>query len=158
MKKLIFSSLFLVFIGIVFLACTKESINQEQKKNELGQTFNEKGIVVGFYFTWDEWGRKSKNCHRAGLCNFRLEKIEIQIKSVPAKYAPVQSDGSGNLYVEILADKDLEFDDSAHNLFIDEDIYSTGPDGKIYRLPKGIYPLISDLGDLGGYKLPLYKI
>jgi hypothetical protein len=110
-------------------------------------------IVIGFYFTWDEWGRANRNCHKAGLCNFRLEEIRIEVNCVP-----VFSKENGELYVQIPVDELIEFEDEQMDFYIDEDLYAVGPDGYTYMIPSGVYEFNPDLFEMGGFELPLIFI
>ncbi len=157
MKKLIYGTLFLALVGIGVVSCEKEEVKidtyEMTSTAELNE-FQKSLIVIGFYFTWDEWGRKSENCRKAGLCDFRLETIEIEV----GHSTPVITNGTnGNMYVEILADEDLEYQNSNLNFFIDEDLYADF-NNESYKVPAGVYQIDNNLGTMGGYVLPLIKL
>lgn len=157
MKKLIYGTLFLAIVGIGFASCEKKNVKIDTKENISTSGLNEtqkSRIVVGFYFTWDEWGRKNENCRKAGLCNFRIETIEIEV----GHSTPVITNGiNGNMYVEILADGDLEYQNTNLDFFIDEDLYSNF-NNETYKVPAGVYQIDNNLGTMGGYTIPLIKL
>ncbi len=155
MKKLKYGVLFLAIVGIGFTSCEKEEINHpESTKNSQFEETLESRIVIGFYFTWDEWGRKDEDCQGKGLCNFRLETIEIEI----GHCTPVLTHGAnGNMYIEILADEDLVSQNSNSNFYIDEDIYDQF-NNETYKVPAGVYQINPNLGNVGGYVIPLIKL
>lgn len=154
MKKLIYGTLFLALVGIGLLSCQKTEILKTNQSNENFQ-LNDKqsGPIIGFFFTWDEWGRKTRDCHKAGLCNFRLEEIEIGWFCVP-----VQQDENGEYYVEIYFDDSIEFEDEEHTFYIDEDLYTKTPKGDLVLLPEGEYSSNPEIGKMGGVRLPLVLV
>mgnify|MGYP003303677624 FL=1 len=115
-------------------------------------------VTVGFYFTWDEWGRKKYDCRGAGLCNFRLVTIEIQISLKSENYAIVYADNRNSYYVDLPIDEKIVFENNDKLFYIDEDLYAKAPDGNTYKLPAGIYSLNKSIGKMGGYRLPLQVV
>ena len=151
MKKLIYGTLFLAIVGIGLVSCQKAEI-LKTNQSSVNYQLNEKqaGPIIGFFFTWEEWGRKRRGCDKAGLCYFRLEKIEIGWFSVP-----IQQDENGDYYVEISFDESIEFEDEEHTFYIDEDLYASTPNGDLIMLPEGEYSSNPEIGEMGGVKLPL---
>ncbi len=154
MKKFIYGSLFLALIGITFISCQKTELSETKKSNENLQ-LNEKqaGPIIGFYFTWERWGRKKKNCDGAGLCYFRIKKIRLGWFSVP-----IQQDENGEYYVEIFFDDSIKFEDEKHTFYIDENLFAKTPEGDRVMLPEGEYLSNPDLGEMGGVRLPLVVV
>lgn len=106
--------------------------------------------------SWDEWGRKARDCKGAGLCNFRLEEVEIRIP-IRSFSANVEK-RDDRLLVDIAANEDLIFEDDSRKLYIDEDIYTTSHDDRTFRLPAGEYEFIESIGESGGYRLELFEL
>ncbi len=117
------------------------------------QAANRIDIIVGWYFTWDEWGRKSHDCRRGGLCNFRLEAIVITI----GRSAQVQGDHEGNLWLDIPITKDMPIEYSYEFFPIDEDMSFTTENEETYVVKAGLYPINQRISKMGGYRLPLEK-
>lgn len=157
MKKLIYGAFFLAIVGIVFASCKKEEVKIDASKNNFTSEINEsaetRDVVVGFYFTWDEWGRKSYGCKKGGLCKFRLETIKVGF----GYSAPVITDVNNQMSVQVLADLALDNQDSNKDFFVDEDLFANF-DNEIYKVPAGVYPIDNALGTMGGYVLPLIKL
>ncbi|PZW37635.1 hypothetical protein LX95_02862 [Mesonia algae] len=116
--------------------------------------YTSREIIIGYHFTWDEWGRKKYDCRRGGLCNFRLEAITIE---VGFRSAPIQGDENGNLYVEILIDNTMPKEYDYEYFPIDEDISFSFDDEETYTINSGLYEKIDSIGKSGGYRLPLIK-
>ena len=149
MKNLLFA---FIAISLFMASCAKqEELPSFTKKNETGSVDRIR-ILVGAYFTWDEWGRASRDCHGGGLCNFRLEGIWIEV----GRCAPVQSDEDGNLFVDVLIDEDMPRDEGIAVLPVDKDITTTY-EGQRYTVRAGEYPLNPELGTMGGYRVPLIQ-
>lgn len=142
--------------GLGFVGCEKEnSKNIEPTLMQNKEINSSKAKIIIFTFTWDEWGRKKKNCRGGGLCNFRLKRIEIVI-GLP-KTAPVYKDDKNNYFVELPIDDEFIFEDDSKCLFVDEDIVTLGPDGHSYTLLAGAYSYDRRIGKLGGYVIPLVR-
>lgn len=149
-KAKIFLLVAIIAIGVV--SCEKENVKSEQNLST-DPAITHQEIVVRFYFTWDEWGRKNRNCNKAGLCRFRLEEIRIEVNCVS-----IFSEEDGDLYVQIPVDELIEFEDEQKNFYIDEDLYAEGPDGFTYTVPSGVYEYNPYLFEQGGFELPLIKV
>lgn len=154
MKRIAYIFILLLSSILIFSSCHKDLDNPYQRTDEEVVINPKIDIVIGFYFTWDEWGRKKYNCHGAGLCRFRLEAIVVSI----GKSTPVNINAKGELFVEVPVDDDLIFEDTEKNFYIDEDLFAPAPDSKIYMIPKGVYKFNSSLGEKGGILLPLKTI
>lgn len=161
MKNFIIIALMAFIVGLGLSGCEKEKVNNTIPTSSQNEELNSsKGTIVVFYFTWDEWGRKKKNCDGGGLCNFRLERVEIHIglpKSSVGHTSPVYKNEKDDYYVEIPIDEDFVFEDDTKCLYVDEDIEALGPDGNYYVLKAGAYSYDNNIGDLGGYLLQLEK-
>ena len=182
-KTLMLLSVLAMVSGLIFslYSCSKDEdealYNEVSKESNSLHSFNnmcyetsdnqtdindspERGsVIVGFYFTWDEWGRKKYNCKEgAGLCRFRLETVEIQINFRSSNYAIVYADDRNSYYVNLPVDEKIVFEDDNKMFYIDEDLYAEAPDGKTYKLPAGVYSLDKRIGKRGGYKLPLQVV
>jgi len=134
--------------AIGFAACEKSGVEQ----NTLGNQISERAEIT-IVISWDEWGRKSKDCNGAGLCNFKIEVEKVE--DVFGKIAYVKKDLNGNYYIDVAIDKDFEFQDSDKLFYIDEDIINVDTNGVKYILPKGNYKFNSSIGQLGGYRIPV---
>jgi hypothetical protein len=146
MKNIKYGILFLALVGIGLVSCQKAEVFKTNQSNEnLQLSDKQAGPIIGFFFTWDEWGRKNRDCRKAGLCNFRLEEIEIGWFCVP-----IQQEDNGDYYVE--------FEDEEHTFFIDENLYAKTPKGDWIMLPKGEYPTEPEIGEIGGVKLALVVV
>lgn len=144
----------LLTIALLISCSNDQGILENQLTNyESEQVAPKTEIIVGGYFTWDEWGRKRFDCERNGLCNFRLEAITITIKS-----AVVQGDENGNLWVDIPIDDTMPDDDGFEYFPIDEDLFFTTENEDTYSVEAGLYPLNTEIGEVGGYRLPIIKI
>lgn len=145
----------IILLGLIsvstFFSCEKDANLTMQNQDETSVVSAKVDIIIGFYFTWDDWGRKKYKCNGSGLCNFRIETIEISI----GKNAPINKNSKGELFVTIPVDKDLKFEDSMKNLYIDENLFSKGPDDKLYMVPEGVYQINTSIGKFGGYILPI---
>ena len=157
MKKIKFFLTTSALLGVIMACSTSDrelSPELSPKTVSNGSTIASKiKVIIGFYFTWDEWGRKSKDCGGGGLCNFRLETISIEIgnKSV------VQGDSNGNYWVDIPIVSSMPQEYTNHEyLPVDEDIVHVMKDGTKVILKSGLYPKYSGICDNGGYRLPLY--
>ncbi len=161
MGKIAMIALVASFTGLLFSGCEKEKVNHTTPISSQNEGLNfSKGTIVVFYFTWDEWGRAKSNCNGGGLCNFRLERVELHIdlqKSSADYTSPVYKDENDNYYVEIPIDTDFVFEDDTKCLYVDEDIEALAPDGQYYILKAGTYSYHNNIGDLGGYLLHLGK-
>jgi hypothetical protein len=154
MKNIKYGILFLALVGIGLVSCQKAEVFKTNQSNEnLQLSDKQAGPIIGFFFTWDEWGRKNRDCRKAGLCNFRLEEIEIGWFCVP-----IQQEDNGDYYVEIYFDDSIEFEDEEHTFFIDENLYAKTPKGDWIMLPKGEYPTEPEIGEIGGVKLALVVV
>lgn len=153
LKRVLLSSA--ILIAVIGCEKTEIKINRDEN-NDISEPIESKEsrIVIGFYFTWDEWGRKSENCRKAGLCDFRIETIEIEFGNSTPILTNAQN---GDMYVEILADGDLEYQNSNLDFFIDENLY-TNFNNETYKVPAGVYQIDHNLGTMGGYVLPLIKL
>lgn len=153
--KLKFSTLAILAVGILMTSCNKSKIEVQGApvaiEQELGTSSN-KDVVTIYWFTWDGWGRKSKDCDGGGLCNFRLEEIEIGFN-----VAPVYTDTEGNSWVDIEITDGMPAEYDYAFFPVDEDIISLAADGETFVLPAGLYPLDESIGSAGGYKLPLIQ-
>lgn len=158
MKKLILNLTGMgVALALVFASCQKEEVIKEEKVSKSihnnGNSHAEKiRIVVGVKIVWDEWGRANHSCRKAGLCNVRIEEIEIDI----GKSAPIIVGEDGNMYVEILIDDDLDFEGSSSDFHIDKDIFAQHED-EVYRIQAGVFKIDYELGKMGGYTIPVIK-
>ena len=147
----------LIIIGLIIfgmtalVSCEKEETANLNDKEQTTQ-ISERGTIT-IVVSWDEWGRKKKNCDGGGLCNFTVEKVEY-VNTVD-KMAPILDDPNGNPYIEALVDKDLVFEDESESLYIDEDIKSIASNGLTYVMSAGVYQIDYKLGKLGGYTIPL---
>lgn len=159
MKKI--ALVFPILLIFAFIGCEKEEINGAPfSKHQKEEQISTKGSIVVFYFTWDEWGRKKKNCAGGGLCNFRLESVELYIGFLRSSFchaSPVYKDDKNNYYVEIPIDDNFIFEDETKCLYVDEKIEALGPDGNLYMVNAATYPYYKQIGDLGGYRIPLVK-
>jgi len=160
MKKFFKYSLIILSSVTILVSCekienTKENLSGQNPTTNNSVTKSTAGPGFGIHVTWDEWGRKSKSCYGCGLCNIRIVEPAAIIQP---KTAPVLIDLNGNLYIEVLVDKDLKFENGTRSFYIDEDIYNKAPNGKTYKLSKGIYKINLKLGKLGGYRLPLIAV
>ena len=153
-----------VIIGtsIFFTSCKKYSdeytTTKEQtlKKSENDSVTNDETLTpkrVTITVSWEDWGRKKKNCAGAGLCYFRIE-ITI-IKSPSAHSAELYYDRDGKTYINVLIDKKFVFDSESTDFYIDENLYSQDENGQLYMIPQGRYKLNSALGTQGGYTIPV---
>ncbi|HBG70573.1 MAG: hypothetical protein A2W93_02285 [Bacteroidetes bacterium GWF2_43_63] len=153
MKNLFFSALLISIIGVSFVSCSKNEIVKNDKESNDVPLLKAAEPIIGFFFTWDEWGRKKRDCHKAGLCNFRLDEIEIDLYSVP-----VQQNEEGDYFVILEFDKSIDFEDDLKNFYIDEDLLAKAPNGTLVKVPFGVYKFNADLGEMGGVELPLFVI
>lgn len=143
----------LLTIALLISCSNDQDILENQLTNyESEQVTPKTEIIIGWYFTWDEWGRKSHDCRRSGLCNFRLEAITVTIKS-----AVVQGDENGNLFVDIPIDDTMPDEDGFEYFPIDEDITYVLENEDSYTVEAGLYPINMEIGEVGGYRLPLIK-
>ncbi|PWH81225.1 hypothetical protein [Brumimicrobium oceani] len=154
MKKVILK-LMIVVLVLVFNSCQKQEIvkNEMLSKTISINENNEKvSIIVGMRIRWDEWGRANHDCGKAGLCNIRVDTIEITI----GKSAPIIVGEDGGMYIEVLVDSDLIFEDSSTDFYIDEDLFAEQGDN-LYKIESGVFEIDYSLGSLGGYKIPVIK-
>ncbi|MDR1879284.1 MAG: hypothetical protein LBQ64_06960 [Bacteroidales bacterium] len=164
MKKLIFAAIAAVMVigGIIFYACQKESTELDSTKMLNSVTDNgliQKEMGGTICISWVTG--KGKPCEgKKGMCNFRIsiehKGIADPISSI-ANFAVVEKSDKGDLFVKILANKE-SFSDGNTFFPIDEDRYSRTEDGDLYMIPKGDYPLHPELGDLGGYIIPVFLV
>lgn len=159
MKKLILSLSFTaVALALVFTSCQKEEINTKEIKSKTINTNDNStekvSIVVGIKIVWDEWGRANHNCRKAGLCNIRIETIEIELGF--GKSAPIIIGENEEMYIEVLVDSDLDFGNSSTNFYIDNDIFAEHGDD-VYKVESGVFEIDYSLGPLGGYTIPIVK-
>lgn len=109
---------------------------------------------MGIKIVWDDWGRANHNCRKAGLCNIRIETVEIEFGF--GKSAPIFTDEDGNMFAEVLVDGDLEFEGASTDFYIDEDIIAEYED-ELYRVQAGVFEIDDSMGTMGGYKIPILK-
>lgn len=151
----------LAFVAIVtataiFSSCQKDSQILPDTKTENNKTENTamRPITIGYYFTWDHWGRASRDCAGGGLCNFRLEKIVINLEIAQ----PVQSDENGNTWVDIPISNDMPAEYNYDFFPVDEDMTFTMDDGDTFMVASGMYPRNNSIGTNGGYRLPIIQL
>ncbi len=154
MRKLLLS-LSVALSLLAFNSCTKDNIETFESQPTLA-TFSDPAVITIYRFTWDEWGKKARDCKGAGLCNFRLEEVEIRIP-IRSFSANVEK-RDDRLLVDIAANEELIFEDDSRKLYIDEDIYTTSHDDRTFRLPAGEYEFIESIGESGGYRLELFEL
>lgn len=148
-----------MLIALSIVSCTKDADDLSTSENLIEQENPEfKEIVVGFYFTWDEWGRKKFNCRKGGLCNFRLEEITIDIEFEFGFGVPVQTGNNGDHWADIPITESMPADYHYEIFPIDEDIHYTMEDGDTFMVPAGMYPRIETIGEEGGYRLPIIPL
>ncbi len=149
-------------MSLGILGCKKQTLTQKTSTIENVKSNNEPvnlktEIVIGYYFTWDDWGRKESDCRSGrGLCNFRLEEIRIDIGFGGA--CPINTDNNGNMWVDIAITPDMPVENDNDNFWIDEDINYTMPNEDVYTVFAGSYQKINSIGDEGGYRIPLSKL
>ncbi len=155
-----FMAILVVIAGVfvAFVGCSKKTDNTETTGSIIDN--NEKYWDSGFWaVTWDEWGRKKKNCDGWGLCNIKIEYVLYDTlfdKSIVSHYSPIYSQDKGTCYFDILYDSqyDCLVEDANKFFYIDDDIYDLN-NGYIFRIPQGEYPLIPCNSSKNKYHIPI---
>lgn len=149
-------------VAVVFVGCKKEKDDKHETKSAqiISHEEGEKGI--GIPFSW-KWHRKKHECKRGfGICDFVIGKPKptpsyqsFDFEEEGMNTAYIQNDGKGGCFVDLLLAGNEDFDDTQKNLYVDEDIVEFGPDGSVYFVKQGIYPINLKLGIFGGYRIPI---
>lgn len=157
----------IVLIYIFLIAFITVSCDNSNKKNSLiePELFNDFTLIdasnqasfntnrnVGVGTVWTI-GRKSKNCHRLGIC--KLDKIIINVN----KSQRVLEDNevfsnivfyNGSPFIISMLDRELDPTIYDTNLYIDEDLIDED-----LLVNQAIIPLDNSIGSYGGYLIPL---
>jgi len=165
MKKISLKSVLafsVVIAGVLasFVGCKKEKVNPNSNSSII-ENDNKVGEPGFWYVTWDEWGRKSKNCDGWGLCNFRAEYVLYDTlfdKGVSSDmhYSQIYSQNKSLSYFDIpyVSQYDNLVENASKTFYIDEDIYDI-KNGYVFRIPAGEYSLVSDISDKNKYHIPI---
>jgi hypothetical protein len=185
-------------VGIIFtvLSCAKEDNKKVFDRNTLAQRLNFKTVEIDpkenrdrendeeldtgstitiTIVTWDEWGRKKKQCKGWGLCNadwfpkdeepkeseqnrsYKVLSNELKKYSSLIEYEK----NTDRYYMDILLSKPLPSDIPTDqiDLVIDEPIELNTKDILSCDLifNNDNYPFLTNLGDYGGYRLYLLR-
>lgn len=111
---------------------------------------------------WDEWGRAKHDCEKWGLCNFSAcwAWQEPCCDSEDGSSGTIEEFESGNrLSIVLDISKTIEKDaiSAKKDLFVDEDIVTNSPvdDWETITMEKGVYSFDPNVGENGGYLIPL---
>jgi hypothetical protein len=164
-------TLLALFVGFVVFSCNKEFQNQTPTISSLEDEFNQSTSVSHpkiVYATWDGWGRISQECDGWDLCNFDIcalccvddlgNIIDCENETEKLRAAEIITDSSTGIGVMVIKLKtsDTEQNNAINNtltLSIDADIISDG-----YRIQAGQYGFDPNIGDHGGYELPVTEL
>ena len=163
----ILATLLIAAAGVMtFEACNKKDKDSvepaAQNKNPQDATvsyLDDKGIAIPI--SW-QWHRKKYNCKSGfGICDFVIGKPkpipELSSSNDSTHYTYIQFDSRNSCDMEIVLCGTERFDDTIKNLYVDEDIIVTGPDGYIYRINEGIYPFNGVISTHGGYNVNISR-
>jgi len=110
-------------------------------------------------------GRKSKDCKKIGVCRFCLGCVAnppvsdkelttiINTQIQEGQNQAQRTAHDSHLVFELKEYLDPKVYDT--NFYIDEDIYADDDDNSY--LPSSSYPLELNIGDFGGYRVPIFK-
>jgi len=146
-----------------------EKINLKTKKNSQTLMAKKKLVIL----SWDEWGRKSKNCGGWGLCNANWfycvdeNDQEVPCKDESKSAKSEQTNGLSVLlqydtlkekyYIEMLLSEPTEISTDLLSLKIDSsfDVKTKEAVGKDLIFKNGDYNFDTSLGEFGGYRVYL---
>lgn len=178
----------LIIVVSVFFSCSTENessmTNQNSIENSLvfkkigynQEDIGQRPVVISgntgnkfIVVSWDEWGRKRKNCAGWGLCNaewFHCTDAEGNpvdcFKFPPNGYETFLQvdDLTSQYYIEILLAEETDIPKEELALNIDEDIVLniSSAIGTDLKFNSGVYLFDSNLGDYGGFKIYLSKL
>jgi hypothetical protein len=167
MKKILIAVIGVVLVaaGGIFYACKKESSIDDKQSTSIKQQkyvkisvtwTNKKGVTHEASIAWDGKGHnKDGECVGRGLCNFRggLRVVESSNNSDAINHnsSIVWSDNE-KTFIEVLVNEYIPRED-AFTLELDQT--SLDKYGNIFTIHKGVYPLNKDLGEKGGYVIPI---
>jgi len=162
MKNLIY---LFILVGSVpfFTKCKKEQHPKLAEVESLTSATAQERFPI-YRACWDEWGRASKDCKRAGLCNFEDGWFGNDPcgRMVPHHEGTITVEGETNQYMLTipLTQSDIAIimaDEPTLTLRVDEDIQESviQENGKFWQVKAGSYPFIPSIGDFGGYKIPV---
>lgn len=178
-KKHIFSlTLILTLFSIIFFSCNKskdDAINKNGNPDAVTtdnlafydsnykgyQAVNsEKGIVIIRVKLW----RKSQDClHGVGICSVEILPDLFDGTNGLDRDAqiPIISTFDGGIVNLYFAEDVSAYTESQLMLYVDEDIYVVDDNElfeSAFKFPTGAYYFNLDLGDFGGYEIPVEKI
>lgn len=155
--------LMLVFVICFGFACSKEDNNDQLLQPSESKLEND-GIMkqkVIYYATWESWGRAARECDGMGLCRFEdCWGCEPGVSSLGGVIVLDDINQIFTLTIELDDSDSLQLDaiNGSLPLIIDEDISDNDPLPAEYRkltLAAGSYPYKSEIGDFGGYEIPI---
>ena len=156
-------AIIVVIAGVIvsFVGCNKETVISDGNSSIIENDNKLPGEPGFWYVTWDEWGRKSKDCGSWGLCNFRAEYVLYDTlfdksTSCIKHYSQVYSQDKSLYYFDIPYDSQYDnlVENTSKTFYIDEDIYDIN-NGYIFRIPEGEYSLMTDISSKNKYHIPI---
>jgi hypothetical protein len=147
--------------GLFFNSCQKEK-KVSTSEQSIQHPTKKGGVTITM--TWTKWGRKAKGCDGAGLCYFTItiKKLKSNIAPNSATLYSIEDyyddDVIVNMYADILIDANYVFDKDGTSFYIDSDLSNYDDRGYKYVIPCGTYPFNPDLGELGGYTIPVIRV
>lgn len=152
MKKLVYSILSIITIGIIMLSCEKEKKSEIITATEASEIeeIQQKRPVI-YHAEWEEWGRASLDCAGWGLCNFTdcwLCDTDSTLETTSGVVTYDDETGDGYLTIELNPAFPLENNAilNATPFTIDADIHSGTS-----IMHQGIYLFDPTVGGHGGY-------
>lgn len=160
----------LLLLAFIVISCheSAEMDNSELLEPVYGKDASITGVINGNSSREDDFyieasgriHRPKRDCNYGfGLCNWSIKVgFRIDEESEPDFTATIISNSSNRVsaafenYFELQLDASLpeEFDT---NFYIDEELESSG-----YSLIEGVYELDMEIGEFGGYRIPVSKL
>lgn len=112
------------------------------------------GGYDGTWVRWTSYGLKKWHCLKGcGLCRFEIGKQSVA--PLEGYYSPIYIDDNDNTYFKVIVDEEFVFEDENSIFYIEEELFYTDDENIVYSIPQGEYQFNPEIGELGGYEIPI---